>query len=393
MSPTSAKGAVRLDAVWKRFRADETAPVLAAEMARVRDRLMRKDAEHWRWVLRDVNAEFQPGEAVGLVGTNGSGKSTLLRLMTRVMYPYAGEISLAGRVGALIEIDAGLHPELTGRENVFLYGAMVGMRDREIVRQFDEIVDFAGLASAIDRQVKHYSTGMRMRLGFTVAVTTAPDVLLVDEVLAVGDSSFQAKCLVRIRDALRQGTTVVLVSHDLMAVQAICSRVIWLHEGVVMADGPTEETLARYRLHIERQAAAEAARGVVRFISGSVDGGDGGGPRTQGPLEIKLVLGSDAPQHARVYIGVSQGTSIPIFTMRTEVSLDGGNKELVCRVQRLPLARGAYYLWLDVLQDDGNLLMDWQPVMKFEVEGAELHGAPAGIIRLAPIHVDSDWEV
>jgi ABC-2 type transport system ATP-binding protein len=389
---TSPSGSISLSGVWKRFHADETRPVLAAHLSRARTRLAGREAAHWRWVLRDVSLDVRPGEAVGLIGTNGSGKSTLLKLLTRVMYPYAGELEVAGRVGALIEVDAGLHPELTGRENIFLYGSLCGIPDAEMRELFDSIVEFAALETAIDRQVKYYSTGMRMRLGFTVAVATEPDVLLVDEVLAVGDSTFQAKCLTRIRNSIGRGTTVVLVSHDLLAVQAVCTRAVWLHGGVVMADGPTEETLAAYRLHIERQAEADAVRGTVRYGAGTIAAVDGGPPRTHAPARVSLELEAAGPQSARVYMGVSQGTSVPIFTLRREVEVAAGTTRLECTIEDFPLAQGQYYLWLDVLQDDGTLLMEWQPVLRFEVAGPALHGAPAGIIRLAPIHVESDWE-
>lgn len=358
----------------------------------MRARLTGRGDESWRWVLRDVNFDIQPGEAVGLIGANGSGKSTLLRLLTRVMYPYAGEIRVKGRIGALIEVDAGLHPDLTGGENIYLFGSLAGLTDDEIHDRFDSIVEFAGLEEAIDRQVKHYSTGMRMRLGFSVAVAAKPDILLVDEVLAVGDSTFQAKCLTLIRTSLSEGTTVVLVSHDLYAVEAVCQRALWLHRGVVMSDGPTVSTLADYRLHIERQAEADATRGTVRLASGSVLGPDGGPPVTNGPVEVRLDLEAAEPQDARIYMGISQGTAIPIFTLRQQLKVQPGVTRVTCHIERLPLAGGEFYLWIDVLQDDGTLLMEWQPVLKFSMEGPELHSSPAGIIRLAPLYVDSDWE-
>ncbi|MEA2684671.1 MAG: type transport system ATP-binding protein [Chloroflexota bacterium] len=391
---TSPRGSIQVNRVWKRFRADQTAPTLAAEASRLRDRLAgRPDDNHWRWVLRDISCSIAPGEAVGLVGTNGSGKSTLLRLLSRVMYPYAGDIRMNGRVGALIEIDAGFHPELTGRENIYLYGSLAGLSDRETRARFDSIVEFAGLESAIDRQVKYYSTGMRMRLGFTVAVSTEPEVLLVDEVLAVGDSSFQARCMARITSAIKDGTTVVLVSHDLLSVQAVCSRVLWIDDGVVKADGPTDRSLTAYRNAVELQAKDDAEVGPVEFVGGSVERPGGGSPTTQGAAQFHLELKARSQVNARVYLGVSQGTAIPIFTMRHELNMAPGVVRLEGRIERIPLARGEYHVWMDVLQDDGTLLMDWQPVMQFNVEGPSLHGAPTGVVRLAPIHVDSDWEV
>ena len=179
----------------------------------------------------------EPGEAIGLIGANGSGKTTLLRLVNRVMYPYAGRVSVHGRVGALIEIRAGLHPELRGSENIYFFGSLLGLRRSEIAAHFDDIVAFAELEHAIDRQVKFYSSGMQMRLGFAAASFLDPAILLVDEVLAVGDSAFQQRCLARLRDLLIAGTTLVFVSHDLAAVEATCRRAIWLDAGVVRAEG------------------------------------------------------------------------------------------------------------------------------------------------------------
>ena len=173
----------------------------------------------------------EPGEAIGLIGANGSGKTTLLRLVNRVMYPYAGRVSVHGRVGALIEIRAGLHPELRGSENIYFFGSLLGLRRSEFAADFDDIVAFAELEHAIHRQVKFYSSGMQMRLGFAAASFLDPAILLVDEVLAVGDSAFQQRCLARLRGLLIAGTTLVFVSHDLAAVEATCRRAIWLDGG------------------------------------------------------------------------------------------------------------------------------------------------------------------
>ena len=193
----------------------------------------------------------EPGEAIGLIGANGSGKTTLLRLVNRVMYPYAGRVSVHGRVGALIEIRAGLHPELRGSENIYFFGSLLGLRRSEIAAHFDDIVEFAELEHAIDRQVKFYSSGMQMRLGFAAASFLDPAILLVDEVLAVGDSAFQQRCLARLRDLLIAGTTLVFVSHDLAAVEATCRRAIWLDGGVVRAEGSAPAVVGAYRESVE----------------------------------------------------------------------------------------------------------------------------------------------
>jgi ABC-type polysaccharide/polyol phosphate transport system ATPase subunit len=204
------------------------------------------------WALRDVSLTVAPGEAIGLLGSNGSGKSTLLKLMTGVMYPYAGSVQVAGRIGALIEVAGGLHPELTGRQNIFLYGSLLGLRRKEMVNRFDTIVEFAELAEALDRQVKFYSSGMKMRLGFSVAAFLEPDVLLVDEVLAVGDASFQAKCKARMLEVQKSGTTIVFVSHDLASLAALCQRGVWMYEGRVRAEGDINSVVKAYEAEVAR---------------------------------------------------------------------------------------------------------------------------------------------
>ncbi|MEN6480177.1 MAG: ABC transporter ATP-binding protein, partial [Anaerolineales bacterium] len=197
---------------------------------------------------------------VGLIGQNGSGKSTCLKLLARILEPSSGTVSVQGRVSALLELGAGFHPELTGRENVFLYGAVLGVPRRELVARFDEIVDFAELERYIDMPVKFYSSGMYVRLGFATAISVEPDVLLVDEVLAVGDQSFQAKCLDRVRSLQAQGVTILFVSHDLDTVEALCDRALWFDGGRLAADGPSHDSISRYlqTLH-ERGLLSEPA--------------------------------------------------------------------------------------------------------------------------------------
>ena len=198
------------------------------------------------WALRDVSFSVEPGEVVGIVGRNGAGKSTLLKILSRVTDPTRGEIELRGRVGSLLEVGTGFHWELSGRENIFLNGAILGMRRREIQRKFDEIVAFAELEEFIDTPVKHYSSGMYMRLAFAVASTLEPEILLVDEVLAVGDLVFQQKCLGRMKDVSREGRTVLFVSHNMSAIANLCRRGIVLDHGGIRFDGPAGEAVAFY---------------------------------------------------------------------------------------------------------------------------------------------------
>lgn len=203
-------------------------------------------ADEELWALRDVAFEVLPGEIVGVVGRNGAGKSTLLKILSRITEPTSGRVEVRGRLGALLEVGTGFHPELTGRENVYLNGSILGMMKAEIDSQFDAIVDFAGVSRFIDTPVKRYSSGMHVRLGFAVAAHLSLDILVVDEVLAVGDAAFQKKCLAKMSDAATSGRTVLFVSHSMASVRQLCSRAFWLEDGTVAAVGKTDEVIAHY---------------------------------------------------------------------------------------------------------------------------------------------------
>jgi ABC-type polysaccharide/polyol phosphate transport system ATPase subunit len=388
------RGEIVATQVWKRFHADQHRLLLRDQFERLHRRMRgQSQRDRWRWALRDVNISAEPGESIGLIGANGSGKTTMLRLLARVMYPYAGSIRVTGRVGALIEVRAGIHPDLTGRENVFLYGSLLGLNRREVAKRFDDIVSFAELENAIDRQVKFYSTGMQMRLGFSIAAFLEPDVLLVDEVLAVGDATFQQKCLDRMRSVLAQGTTVVFVSHDLQAVESICERAVWLREGLAELDGPVRDVLGAYRRTVEEAAEISAPSfGFLRLAKIEIHGADGHAPRTQEPLQVKLVVESPEDRLANVYLGASEGTATPIFVLHHEALLSEGETRLQCSISNLPLPRGRFYLWLGILEDSGDLL-PWHPISQFDVLGPDLGPAPRGVVRLSPIELTPRWDV
>jgi lipopolysaccharide transport system ATP-binding protein len=198
------------------------------------------------WALRDVSFEVMPGEVIGIIGRNGAGKSTLLKILSRITEPTTGQVDLYGRVGSLLEVGTGFHAELSGRENIYLNGAILGMKRSEIDRKFDEIVAFAEVEKFIETPVKHYSSGMYMRLAFAVAAHLEPEILLVDEVLAVGDAAFQKKCLGKMKDVADEGRTVLLVSHNMQAVTQVCSQAIWLQQGQTVQKGEASAIVSRY---------------------------------------------------------------------------------------------------------------------------------------------------
>ncbi|MGH2784122.1 MAG: ABC transporter ATP-binding protein [Actinomycetota bacterium] len=388
------EGSIEVSDIWKRFRADRKGALMRDQIRRMRARMAGKDPG-WTWALKDINFSVAPGESVGIVGANGSGKTTLLRVLSGVMFPYAGKVEVSGRVGALIEVRAGLHPDLTGRENVFVYGTLLGLTRKAVAKRFDEIVQFAEIEAAVDRQMKHFSSGMQMRLGFAIAAFLEPAVLIVDEILAVGDAQFQQRCLDRMREVLSQGTTLLFVSHDLATVEATCQRTIWLHQGVAQADGKTSEVLAGYRRQVEEIAAMSPKGGEYEIPEAQVTGPDGGWARTQSPTDIRLVVthprGPGAVQ-TELIIGVTEGTANPIFVLRTKVDLRTGSAEVHCRLPHLPLPRGRFYLWATIGSEVRDVLR-WHPVIRFDVVGEELDAAPPAIVRLAPVHVESEWTV
>jgi len=257
--------AVAFDSVWKKFsRAQrftslrDLLPALVSGLtARPRPEGL---AQQEFWALKDVSFEVQPGEALGIIGPNGAGKSTALKVLTRILRPDRGTSIVRGRVGALVEIAAGFHPDLTGRENVYMQGAIMGMRRAEIAKKFDEIVDFAGVAEFIDTPVKRFSSGMNARLGFAVAAHLDPEVLLIDEVLSVGDLTFQEKCYERMQRFVQSGIAVVFVSHNLSAISSLCSRVLVLNHGRVETLAPTHDAITVYARMVQT-AQIEASGG------------------------------------------------------------------------------------------------------------------------------------
>jgi lipopolysaccharide transport system ATP-binding protein len=319
------------------------------------------------WALSDVSFAIQPGEVVGLVGRNGSGKSTLLKVLSRITNPTAGFADVEGRVGSLLEVGTGFHPELTGRDNVYLNGAILGMSRMETRRRFDEIVEFAGIGAFIDTPVKRYSSGMYVRLAFAVAAHLEPEIMILDEVLAVGDAEFQNKCLSKMDEVARSGRTVLFVSHNLPSIQRLCPRSIMLDAGRIVADGPTKDVLNQYLAVGAREAqpghwieltdAKRTGSGAATFsgirYSSHSDVHDLR-PFTGGGVEFELTVRARAPQPVvslAVSIANQSGTNLvnaDTSTLDDSVSLREGESTWRITIDRLFLKPGRYTvgLWL-----------------------------------------------
>jgi len=328
------------------------------------------------WALRDVSMRVERGEVLGLIGANGAGKSTLLKLIARITRPDTGTITLNGRVGTLLEVGTGFHPELTGRENAFLSGTILGMRRQEVADNFDEIVDFSGIGEFIDTPVKHYSSGMYVRLAFAVAAFLNPEILAVDEVLAVGDAEFQRRCLGRMQDVVNEGRTIVFVSHNLSAVQRLCPRSAWIHHGRLMAHGPTAEIISKYLREtgpqqyggsaVLSESVARSGSGPARLSRISLIGGDGEPTDHLAlgePLRIELIFDSPTPlEDAVVELTISSAEGFRIVNAQsvdeygTTLKLKRGPNEVTVELD-LTLLPGEYNLEV-ALQTLGGLTVD-----------------------------------
>ncbi|MDB6094844.1 MAG: transporter ATP-binding protein [Verrucomicrobia bacterium] len=315
------------------------------------------------WALKDVSFSIERGEVTGIIGRNGAGKSTLLKLLARITEPTTGRITLRGRVASLLEVGTGFHQELSGRENIFLNGAILGMSRREIRRKFDEIVAFAEVERFLDTPVKHYSSGMYVRLAFSVAAHLEPEILIVDEVLAVGDGEFQKKCLGRMDAISRTGRTVLFVSHNLEALRSICSRGLLLESGVMAASGPIQDVIARYHLEHSELSARFPASDKPSITGVEIDGA-----RLQaGDLVVKLTYQSPWPLRSPVGgFVLSTADGRPIFgsSMRTHPPTDplADSRAGTCtwEVPQLALHSGNYSLsaWLGDKAEDFDQRVD-----------------------------------
>ena len=291
--------AVVVEGVSKRFTLHHDRPRSFQEMFLSTLRRDKRNVSEEFWALRDVSFQIAPGDTVGIIGPNGSGKSTILKLISRIIEPTAGRIHVNGRVGALLELGAGFHPDLTGRENIYLNGSILGLSRAKVRQKLGEIVDFAELTRFVDVPVRHYSSGMYVRLGFSVAVHTDPEVLLIDETLAVGDQNFQAKCMEKMAELRRRGVTVVLVSHDLTAVRDFCSHVGWMQAGALNQFGLAGPVITAYlhqafeveKARLEREQDSSArdpvklrhGNGAIRITQVEMIGLDGNPGWTFGP--------------------------------------------------------------------------------------------------------------
>jgi homopolymeric O-antigen transport system ATP-binding protein len=389
--------AVVFDKVWKKFRRGErhdsirdAIVAIAGAPFRSRRRADSLNEEEF-WALRDVSFEVRPGEAIGIIGPNGAGKSTALKLLTRILRPTMGKCHLRGRVGALIEISAGFHPDLTGRENLYLQGAILGMTRPEIARKMDAMIDFAGIRPFIDTPVKRYSSGMNARLGFAIAAHIDPDVLLIDEVLAVGDFVFQQKCFERLAEFRRSGAAIVFVSHNMQAIVSLCDRALLLRPGRSAVLASVGEAAA---LYASPEGEAVDPRISVSDVSLSESGQDEPLKKDVAPhaaLVLKVTFTANEPlPRCRVGFEIIRNDGLimfngsPMVDGAPPVNLETG-MSLAVRIQfRANVLRGTYRVVLHV-SDTNNL---WPPIAVSGLASFIVHETTrvAGCAEVEPLY-------
>jgi lipopolysaccharide transport system ATP-binding protein len=420
----SMRPIIKVENLGKRYRIGER-----ESYRTIRDSIARAAAAPWRglrsrmaggdlpadatevWALREVSFEVMPGEVLGVIGRNGAGKSTLLKVLSRITEPTTGRIELYGRVGSLLEVGTGFHPELTGRENIYLSGAIMGMRRNEIIRKFDQIVAFAEIDQFVDTPVKRYSSGMYVRLAFAVAAHLDPEILLVDEVLAVGDAAFQKKCLGKMSDVAREGRTVLFVSHSTASIEALCSACLMFKGGRLDARGAPLEILSRYvaagaelgsgdrsllqhpgrRGHcvptmtrVELRSETETPTGVVRMGA---------------PLEIRVTYAASLPVRPVLGAVIKTTYGAPVFCTSDRfcdqlifcTPLAHGT--VVCTIEKIPLMPGGYVidLYLGDARGDFDVIDE---ATSFEVLAADVTGGgrlpPSSS---GPVYCSANWQL
>ena len=400
---------IRVEDLGKLYRLGERDSYRTLRDTIVRSFQRSKNSEEHIWALRHVSFDVNEGEVVGCIGGNGAGKSTLLKLLSRITEPTEGSFELRGRVSSLLDIGVGFHPELTGRENIFLSGAVLGMKKREITAKFDEIVEFSELNRFIDTPIKHYSTGMFVRLGFAVAAHMEPEILLVDEVLAAGDAAFQNKCLGKIDEVTSQGRTVLMVSHNLKAITDLCERCLWINHGNIVRSGPTQEVIVAYLESTQPQRT-----------TGKIESEMHENPSADLLLRQVAILNANEQNVTKIFFGenlrmiikfeVVRSVSEPHITASLERHQDGiiaamlhSNEDPTLSIHELqrgtyslqvetkiPLSPGGYSINLEVKPGPGVARAggNWDAVRRaidFNVEEFTKHGAgipsAAGVVR------------
>lgn len=351
------------------------------------------------WALKDINFEVKEGEVLGIIGHNGAGKSTLLKILSRITEPTEGRVTIHGRVSSLLEVGTGFHPDLTGRENIYMNGTILGMRKREIDAKLDEIIAFSGIEKYIDTPVKRYSSGMTVRLAFSVAAHLEPEILIIDEVLAVGDAEFQAKCLGKMEDVAKQGRTVLFVSHNMAAVSSLCSRALHINQGIIRFEGTAEKAIEKY-LKREEVKKIELKSNGFTLENYSIEH-EGSSIQTGMSVTLKgRIIGecNEEVPYLLFTINAMTGERLMLASSRLErvtIPKFSGLFEFAITIKDLNLMPNQYMLDLRLLTINGKRMAEWLNFYKLDiVENDKLSRLtlPDGRSR-GIVYCNSDWEI
>lgn len=383
---SDAVTAIQVENISKMYTLGSTHATLRESLASLFGK--KKTDEHSFWALKGVNFTVMAGESIGIIGKNGAGKSTLLKILSRITLPTEGRVTIHGAVASLLEVGTGFHPELTGRENIYLNGSILGMARAEIQEKFDEIVAFSGIERFLDTPVKRYSSGMYVRLAFAVAAHLEPEVLIVDEVLSVGDAEFQKKCLGKMGDVTSSGRTVLFVSHNMEAVRKMCSRTVWLENGEVKMIGPSSEVIDAYLSEVKDNAENmrpgarkdRAGNGVLRAQEIRISNPEGTHLQSGAPLKIEIDYAGEAKEKLTCIatLGIHDEHGRRVGTLSTKLTralIDlGSGDTLTWEVPRLSLTPGKYFINVFLAHRTEADVVDWlQQAAAFEVMSARFH--------------------
>lgn len=367
---------------------------------RARQAAVDPAVDSYFWALKDINFEIRQGDVVGLIGKNGAGKSTLLKIISRIVLPTTGVVRGKGRIASLLEVGTGFHPELTGRENIFLNGSILGMTKKEIESRFDEIIDFSGVAAFLDTPVKRYSSGMYVRLAFSIAIHLEPDILILDEVLSVGDFDFQQKCLAKIEEiSKKQGQTILFVSHSMQSVRALCNTALYLENGRLIEWGDTSAVISKYLLrenvYVPKQQFSEDCEApgndVIRVeaVELQADGRTVTGPiDAQAELTFRFSFRKKVSERLplRVRMAVVNFLGEGIFSATSEEGgLQGGIIHSACHVPGGFLADGSYVVNFTVVQDKTHVVFEFNRSLSFEIRSITTPPSDTGYWHI-PVH-------
>lgn len=399
MSRSSDAFAIRVQGLGKRYRlgtSGDALPTLRDSISRLGRRQARPERDTGFWALRNISFDVMPGEVLGIVGNNGAGKSTLLKIMSRIVEPTEGSIVVRGRLGALLEVGTGFHPELTGRENIYLNGSILGMSHANVRARLDEIVDFSGVGKFLDTPVKRYSSGMHLRLAFAIAAFIDTDILIVDEVLAVGDAEFQRKCIGKIGDIASSGRTVLFVSHQLATVQKLTTRTILLQKGSVVADGPPDQVIAQYLKEIDAGADLtmpqnRVGRGAVRIESATLVSEDGVAVVGH-PLALRFTTAGEEEAECSFTIYDEWGQAVVSLDSAEHAVDDELGPHFECHFPALLLRPGRYRVHAGLYSRGGVLEDHIEGALVFDVyEGAFQGRAVSALPGYGPVTFPHHW--